>query len=149
MKWYDRQTDRPTDRQTDWTIHRAAWTQFKIFSVSIYIYVVWSYKVIYLTKLLIWRFNSETNIYNHIGWYDIRVYLAHWDGKYINFTSRETWQLSNEPRWISANIDALPCTVNCQLLLERSAWTRNNKTCVVHCLLNGSFWETINRFVKL
>ena len=85
---------------------------------------------------------------NGLEWYGL-VLASDQLSKSDNFTSRETWQLSNESRWISANIDALPCIVNCRLLLERSAWTLNNITCVVHCLLNASFWTTINRFVKL
>ena len=38
-------------------------------------------------------------------------------------------------QWISANIDALPCTVNCRLFLERSAWNWTIK-----CVLTTVYW---------
>ena len=52
-----------------------------------------------------------------------------------NFTSRETWHLLNESQWISANIDALPCTVNCRSFLQRSAWNWTIK-----CVLTTIHW---------
>ena len=30
IRWWEQMTDKQTDRQTDWTIHRAAWSQLKI-----------------------------------------------------------------------------------------------------------------------
>ena len=66
-----------------------------------------------------------------------------------NFTSRETWQLSNESRWISANSDAFSLHSKLPIIPWKKCMKLNNKMCVDHYSLNESFGTTINRFVKL